>query len=137
MSKVILKNEISKGLRKARRNVFVRNDFAKFGGYDQVGRVLKRLADDGQIIKLGYGVYVKARPNRFTGKPMIAAKGGFDQVAKEALKRLNVKFEISEIEKSYQAGSSTQIPGNTRVQISKRFSRKIATDKFELEVARA
>ncbi len=76
----------------------------------------------------------KARANSFTGKSILAAPGGFDQVAKEALKRLNVDFQISEAEQAYQTNGSTQIPANTRVKISKRFNRAIKTDKFALEV---
>ena len=75
----------------------------------------------------------KARANSFTGKPILAP-GGFDQVAKEALKRLNVDFQISEAEQAYQTNGSTKIPANTRVKISKRFNRTIKTDKFAIEV---
>ncbi len=87
-------------------------------------------------MKVGYGLYAKARLNRITGKPMLSAKGGFAQVAKEALSRLGVKWESSKSTAAYQAGS-TQIPANAEVIVFERFNRKIGTDRFELKMVRA
>ena len=78
--------------------------------------------------------YVKARANRITGLPMIAAAGGFEQVAKEALDLLDVEWEPSLMEQNYNSGSE-QIPVNPQAIIRSRFNRKIATDKFTLQVA--
>ena len=88
------------------------------------------------MIKIGYGLYAKARPNRITGKPMLAAKGGTTQVTEEALSRLGVKWAPSKSVQDYQSGS-TQIPANAEVIIFERFNRRIGTDAFELQVTRA
>ena len=64
------------------------------------------------------------------------AKGGFTQVAEEALSRLGVKWEPSKSVLDYQSGS-TQIPANAEVIIFERFNRRIGTEKFELQMARA
>ena len=106
----------------------------RLGGYDQVGRALKSVVADEVVIKIGYGLYAKARPNRITGMPMLAANGGFNEVAQEALKRLGVKWQPGEATTAYQAGS-TQIPANAKVIISNRFNRKIGTDKLQLQIA--
>jgi hypothetical protein len=66
---------------------------------------------------------------------MLAAPGGFDQVAKEALDRLEVEWQPSSTEKGYNNGS-TQIPVNTQVFIKDRFNRTISTEKFKLQVQR-
>lgn len=132
MKRQTLKSRINLKIRRSNRQVFVRSDFRKMGDYDQVGRVLRNLEEEGEIIKIGYGLYAKARVNRLTGKKMLAAEGGFDQVACEALKRLRVNWEPSDAVKAYQSGS-TQIPANTQVVVLDRFSRKIGTDKFKLE----
>lgn len=133
MPRTSLKSQVEAKLRKSRRNVFLREDFGTLGDYDQIGRAMRGLVRDGKLMKIGYGVYAKARPNCFTGKPMLAAPGGFDQVAKEALKRLGVVFQVSEAEKAYQSGS-TQIPANTSVTILGRFARVIKAGVFNLEV---
>jgi hypothetical protein len=119
-----------------KRNVFTRKDFEKLSDYDQIGRALLVLTRQGKLIRLGYGLYAKARLNRITGLPMLAAPGGFDQVAKEALTLLGVKWQPSIAEQNYNAGLTTQIPVNTQVLINDRFNRTISTDQFQLQVQR-
>lgn len=62
---------------------------------------------------------------------MLSARGGFTQVAEEALNRLQITWEASASIKAYQAGS-TQIPANAEVVIFDRFNRKIGTERFAL-----
>ncbi len=118
-----------------KRRVFARKDFMPMGDYDQVGRALLILTREGKLIRIGYGLYAKARMSRITGLPMLASDGGFEQVAKEALDLLDVKWQPGSIEQDYNNGS-TQIPVNAQVFINGRFSRKIGTDKFSLQVQR-
>ena len=136
MKRISLKSKISDKIKHSRRLVFMRSDFEELGGYDQIGRVLRNLIAEGKLMKVGYGLYAKARTNRLTGTPMLAAKGGFIQVAKEALDRLGVKWSPSDSELSYLEGSK-QIPVNAEVIIYERFDRKIATDKFKLQLNRS
>jgi hypothetical protein len=131
-----LKSKVATKVARSRREVFLRSDFDKMAGYDQVGRALRQLIAEGVLVKIGYGLYAKARINRITGKPMLAAEGGFAQVAQEALSRLGVGWQPSRAVQEYQSGS-TQIPANAEVIISQRFNRRIATDRFELQVTRA
>ncbi len=134
MARRLFKKQVATKIQRSRKNVFLRSDFVRLGGYDQVGRALKLLAEDGIVIKIGYGLYAKARCNRITGMPMLAATGGFSEVSQEALKRLGVKWQPSEASTAYQSGS-TQIPANAGVIIPGRFSRKIGTDKLQLQIA--
>lgn len=136
MKRLSLKSKISTKISRSKREVFLRSDFENLAAYDQVGRALRQLAVEGFLLKIGYGLYAKARPNRITGKPMLSAEGGFSQVAQEALSRLGVKWQPSESVQAYQAGS-TQIPANAEVIILERFNRRIGTDKFELQMAQA
>ena len=135
MNTQTLKDKVNTKIDRSVRQVFLRSDFIKLGGYDQIGRALRDLAAEGKLIKVGYGLYAKARPNRLTGKPMLAAEGGFVAVAKEALKRLGVKWTDTNFD-AYQKGS-TQIPANAQVVVFGRFNRKIGTDKFKLQIAQA
>lgn len=136
MKRLSLKSKVATKISRSNREVFLRSDFEKLAGYDQIGRALRQLTSDGVLVKVGYGLYAKARPNRITGKPMLAASGGFAQVAEEALSRLGVKWERSKSVLDYQSGS-TQIPANAEVIIFERFNRRIGTEKFELQMARA
>lgn len=136
MKRLPLKSKVATKISRSKREVFLRTDFEKLAGYDQIGRALRQLTSDGVLVKVGYGLYARARPNRITGKPMLAAKGGFTQVAEEALSRLGVKWEPSKSVLDYQSGS-TQIPANAEVIIFERFNRRLGTEKFELQMARA
>ncbi len=136
MKRLSLKSKVATKISRSKREVFLRTDFEKLAGYDQIGRALRQLTSDGVLVKVGYGLYARARPNRITGKPMLAAKGGFTQVAEEALSRLGVKWEPSKSVLDYQSGS-TQIPANEEVIIFERVKRRIDTEKFELQKARA
>jgi len=136
MAKQSLQSRIKTKIQRSRRNVFLRADFEQLSDYDQVGRALRTLIASDQLLKVGYGLYAKARTNRLTGKPMLAVEGGFNAIAEEALKRLKVEWEPSAAIKAYQAGS-TQIPANAEVVIRQRFSRKIGTDRYQLQVSKA
>jgi len=136
MKRLSLKSKVSMKISRSKREVFLRSDFENLAGYDQIGRALRQLTSEGTLLKVGYGLYAKARPNRITGKPMLSAEGGFSQVAEEALSRLGVKWQPSKTVQAYQAGS-TQIPANAEVIVLDRFNRRIGTEKFELQMARA
>ena len=136
LKKRSLKARIAIKIKRSRKQVFRRADFRKLAGYDQVGRALKELAREGILIKIAYGLYAKARASRITRMPMLAAPGGFDQVCKEALKRLKVRWKPSKQTTAYLQGS-TQIPTTTTVLTETRFSRKIAFRNFELKTKRA
>src|SRR5690349_12831146 len=96
--------------RVSRKNcaVFVREDFKDLGGYDQIGRVLKELVRAGKIIKIGYGLYAKAKKSSLTGK--IVPVAPLPTLAKEALERLGVETAPSSLEREYSAGRTTQVP---------------------------
>lgn len=81
-AKKTLLKRIQIKMRRSTKRVFLRQDFKSLGGYDQVGRALKELTRQGKLIRLGYGIYAKARPNRLTGTTMIDADGGFEQAVK-------------------------------------------------------
>ena len=133
---ITIKQKIEDKISRAwKRHVFARKDFINLGEYDQVGRALLTLTKEGRLIRIGYGLYAKARPNRITGLPMFSAPGGFDQVAKEALSLLKVQWKPSDSEQAYNNGS-TQIPANASICILGRFNRVIGTEKFKLQVQR-
>ncbi|MDV5082629.1 DUF6088 family protein, partial [Vibrio parahaemolyticus] len=97
------------------KSVFVRSDFSDLGGYDQIGRALRILISDGLIMKMGYGVYIKARRNRLTNELMPDIEGGTDAAFMEALARLKVDFDVDALTKNYLSGKMTQIPAKTEL----------------------
>ena len=136
MARQSLKSRMENRIQRSRRNIFLRRDFERAGGYDQAGRAMRTLVADGKLMKIGYGLYAKTRPNRLTGRPMLVAEGGFTEVAQEALNRLGIKWVPAKLFKAYQDGA-TQIPANAAVIVTDRFNRKIETDRFKLQIAKS
>jgi len=103
--------------------VFLREDFEDLGGYDQVGRILRELTRQGKIIKIGYGLYAKAKKSSLTGK--IVPVTALPTLAKKALQRLGVQTSASYLEKQYNSGQTTQVPTGRLIAVKGRVSRKI------------
>ena len=119
-----LSYKIAARIQRKKALVFVREDFVDLGGYDQVGRILRELARDGKLIKIGYGLYAKTRKSTLTGQLVPLAP--LPTLAKEALARLGIETAPSRLEKDYQAGRTTQVPTGRLIAVKGRVSRKIS-----------
>ena len=67
-----IKDKILERIQDAENYVFMRQDFSDISNYDQVGRALRELVQDEKLLKVGYGLYTKAKINFITGKLMPA-----------------------------------------------------------------
>src|ERR1700709_1571208 len=103
--------------------VLLREDFDDLGGYDQVGRALLALTKKGKLIKIGYGLYAKAKVSSLTGNTVPVEP--LPALARKALDRLGVTSLPSQAEIDYQQGRSTQVPTGRLIGVNKRISRKI------------
>ena len=128
MPKMTLEERIEMSLRRSASKVFVRKDFDKFGGYDQVGRALRGVINKGLLIKAGYGVYVKAKTSTLTGKPIPVVP--LIEVGLEALTKLGVKPALGTAAQDYRDGKTTQMPMSAVLNVgSSRISRRIGFGK--------
>ncbi|HVB04334.1 MAG TPA: DUF6088 family protein [Chitinophagaceae bacterium] len=131
-----IESKIISRISRMKPNVLLRDDFIDLGGYDQVGRALRQLAQKGRILKIGYGLYAKARVSSLTGEAHPVQN--LPTLAKEALKRLGVEVNPTKAELDYQAGGSTQIPTGRLIGVSKnRISRKIGYKGVSIYYERA
>ena len=130
-----LETRIQKRIGRKRGDVFLRADFADLGDYDQVGRALRQLVKQGQLLKLGQGLYTRAKPSLIDGRP--APVKGFRTLATEALDRLGIETMPTRLEKAYSAGQTTQIPAGRVVAVTKRVRRKIGYNGIVLGFERA
>lgn len=112
--------------------VFLRSDFSELGSYRQISRALRTLLEQGALLRVGYGVYIKARRNRFTNEPMPDIEGGTDAVLLEVLDRLQVNYEFYGLTEGYLRGDMSQIPAQIQVKISKKFKRRLAIGSCKL-----
>lgn len=99
------RDRIQSRLKRSKRYVFTRDDFKHLASYDQIGRALRELVKEGQLLKVGYGVYTKARQNAITGKLMPAAA-----VVIEALERLKVDYRLVGATSAYNAANPLRSP---------------------------
>lgn len=104
-------------------SIFLRDDFEDLGGYDQVGRALRMLVKQEKIAKIGYGLYTKMERSIFSGKDVLCKS--LPELGREALKKLKVETVVSQAEKDYNSGKSTQVPTGRLIGVKGRISRKI------------
>lgn len=124
MRKQTIKEKLKRSIASSRAPVFVRSDFKRLGGYDQVGRELKKLEDEGCLVRVGYGVYAKARKSSLSNATVPAAP--LVEIGLSAMKKLGRKAEISRASKAYRDGKTTQMPMADTIAVKDgRVSRKI------------
>jgi hypothetical protein len=118
-----IEDRVLKRIGRKRADVFLRGDFDDLGGYDQVGRVLGNLVRKGRLVKIGHGLYTRARPSPFNGAP--APIKGLRALAAEALTRLGIETAATRLEQAYNAGETTQVPAGRVIAVRKRVRRRI------------
>jgi Family of unknown function (DUF6088) len=131
-----LKQKIHYRIARKKGDVFLCKEFQDLSGEDQVRRVLRQLVSDGELIRLGYGVYARAMRSRLTGRLMVDSDNGFSSAARQALTKLGVLWEPGSNERAYNEGRSTQIPVMPTVKVKGRFQRRLSDGHTELRIER-
>lgn len=124
MSKATVKDRIRASVRASKEKVFLRGEFDRFGDYRQVSRAVRELALEGVLVRVGYGVYGRARPSTLSGKPVPVET--LVTIGLEAMRKLGVKADLGKEARELRAGVSAQVPTLPIISIGKaRVSRKI------------
>lgn len=118
-----IETRIVRRIARSPRNVFIRSDFAKLGSYDSVGRALRHLMNNGQLVRIGYGLYAKAERSPFSGEPVPIV--GIRRLATETLARLGKSTSASTLDVAYVGGRSAQVPTGRMVAVADRVRRRI------------
>jgi Family of unknown function (DUF6088) len=127
---------IQRSLSNRRGDVFVRADFQSFGSPAQVGRALGALTARGSLVKLGVGVYAKAKASVLSGLPIPVKP--VEVLAPLALQRLGVVLNAARVTSAYNAGRSTQLPAGIVLNTGKRrISRKLGFNGTLVQYERA
>jgi hypothetical protein len=129
-----LEARLSKRIDRKRGDVFLRSDFSDLGGYDQVGRALRRLVRQARLMKIGFGLYARAVKSPFSDT-LVPPRGL--STLNEALERLGIETAPSRLEQAYNAGRTTQVPTGRVVAVSRRVRRKLGYNGFSLSFERA
>ena len=129
-----LETRLMNRIGRKRGDVFVRADFKDLGGYDQVGRALRRLIRKRDLVKVGQGLYVRARASEINGDA-VPVRGL--STLNEALQRVGIETVPTRMERAYNAGETTQVPTGRVVGVKRRVRRKIGYGGFTLSFERA
>lgn len=122
-----LKSKIKYRLSRSKDTVFTPQDFFDLSDRDQVGRVLRQLIQENQLIRFGYGLYAKTSKSPYSGK--VVPEKGLPGLAREALtKKMGVKVAPSTAMKRYNGGNSTQVPTGRVIGVKGRVTRKMGYD---------
>lgn len=124
MGRFNIKDRMVRSIARRKGEIVLRADFEAMGSASQISRVLKQLIEAGKIVRLGYGVYAKARPSTLSGKPV--PRVSLEELAQEALEKLGVPVQLGRAQADYAEGKTTQIPVRTTFNTGqRRISRKI------------
>jgi hypothetical protein len=116
--------------------VFRPTDFLAFGSEASVKRALKELTSIGILVRLGVGIYAKAKPSVISGMPIPAQP--LEILGPQALTKLGIRPRQSLQTAEYNAGRTTQVPTGIVVNVGKqRISRKIGFNGKFLQYERA
>ena len=134
MSRLSVKDRMVRSIALRKGEVVVRADFEAMGSPSQISRALKELIAAGKIVRLGYGVYAKARPSLLSGRPV--PRVSLEELAQEALEKLGVPVQLGRAQADYAGGKTTQIPVRTtfntgRRRISRKITVGISTVRYE------
>lgn len=77
-------------------NVVLRSELAELGGRSQLSEALKTLTNEGQLLRLGSGVYAKGQKDA-AGRVHLAGKP--EEVAEEVFRKLGRKLRLLRVDK--------------------------------------
>lgn len=129
-----LERKIATRISRQKSAVVLREDFDDLGGYDQVGRALRQLTAKGAIVKIGYGLYARAKSSSFSGK--LLPEKPVTEIAREALARLGVETFPNRWERLYEEGKSNQVSTGRLIGVKSRISRKIGYNEIYVSYER-
>lgn len=122
---MLVEQRIKRAIALRKDDVFVRAEFARFGSPAQVSRALKQLVEEGVLVRLGLGVFAKAKPSVLTGKPIPVRP--LEVLAPLALKKLGIRVKPGRAIREYNSGASQQLAAGIVLDTGRRrVTRKLA-----------
>jgi hypothetical protein len=121
---MIIEERVYRSILRRKDEVFVRREFSALGSEAQVNRALRSLVGRGVIVKLGVGIYAKAKKSVLSGKAIPIRP--VSELAPLVLQKLGVQTSPRRLIQRYNSGASTQIPAGNVLNIGQsRISRKL------------
>lgn len=105
-------------LRSTPTNVFRTLAFLPLGSRAAVQRALAQLIREGHLVRIGVGVYARAKRSPLTGNVIPVAP--MEVLVPEALALFGVEVRASKAYRDYNEGRTTQVPGQFLINTGKR-----------------
>ena len=121
-----LEDKIKNRIQNSCDSVFMLDDFIDLSNKTNIIRVLRKLINENFLVKVGYGLYAKARISTIRNEPV--PDNNIHAIAIEALKKLNIEVFPSKYEELYNKKLSTQIPTGRVIAVKSKTKRKIGFD---------
>lgn len=135
MPNYTVEERLEASLKRSSEAVFLRREFYGFGGYAQVGRALRVLLAKGLLVKVGHGLYVKARPSTLSGKPVPCLD--LMSIGFQTMRKLGIQADYGKAMRDLRDGLSTQVPMAAVINTGKsRVRRKITVGKRTIQYER-
>lgn len=129
-----LKDKIRYRIKKSKSSVFLLKDFDDLSDRNQTGRALRELIKENLLMKIGYGLYSRAKKSFFDRE--IIPERGLIEAGKEALFKLGIKTYPTTYETLYNNFQSTQVPTGRVIGVKSRITRKISEGGYSLKYER-
>lgn len=108
-------NNIENTISNSQSFVFQSKEFDDQGSVNDIEQVLNDLVKRKKLLRIGIGIYAKARINALTGEVMPDFRGGAKSLLCYTLDKLCIEYTFDEWTLKYQAGETTQVPGNPQI----------------------
>ncbi len=100
-------NHIENKIKKSSKGkIFFAEDFLKFGSAENIRQVLRRLEEQGVLVRLAHGIYLVPKKDELLGTVYPSS----EEIAKEIAKRDKARIAPTGAMAMYLLGLSTQIP---------------------------
>lgn len=87
---------------------FLRSEFAELGSARQVSRALRALVDGGELVRVGVGLYAKARRSALSGRPIPADQ--LIEIGLQVMRKRGIRADVGRAARAYRDGKTTQMP---------------------------
>jgi len=118
-----LRSKITTRIMRSREGTFVPADFFNLSDRDQVLRVLRRLIQEKLILRVGQGVYTRAKISTVTNK--CVPEQNIREIAVTVLRKSGVRVLPTRYEREYREGKVTQVPTGLVIGVNKRVNKRI------------
>ena len=113
------------------QGVFMHEDFEQLGAsYSQVGRILRKLVDEGRLVSIGHGLYARTMICPILNEMVIDTP--IQWLAAEFLARRGISVKPTEFGKRQKAGECEQVPTGNVFGVDRRVTRRIGYQGVEM-----